>query len=535
MNKKIIAFIVIVLVVLTMGVSAFAASPTPVATASGAPAPQPSGDILVIDSANKYAGMNVPYQNGYSPSTANGVANILLPLRVAADSVGIKDGIVNLSVNLGDASTAPFVFSNYDKSIGIGNYPVNDGAATADVYLVAFDLPLVANRTMGRYPVVITARYMSADDMPMTQEFTVFVTINDGKDPNATPTPEPTPTPDKPEAPTSQPKIIISNYTITPEKAYAGEKFKVDVTLENTSKSSSVKNITVTYKSVTADMIPGDNANTEFIDKIGADATAKFSFSMEARADAKAGPQKIDIAIAYEDSKATPLTATDEITVQIRQKIRLEYDQPKFPPQAYMGDAITATLNLYNKGKNTLYNVTVKLDVPGIKPDSSAFLGNMESGASKTADIYASVAAAPQGVDEGTGDIGGATSAGNTKMEGGGTEVPISMDNNPNASNEPVSQIQPGPVEGNFIVTYEDEYGDEYELKVPVKTELVQMQTPEEPMPEDVPQENAGFPWWGYVIIAGGVAAVVIIILVKKKKKKRAQELMEDMDDDDIL
>ncbi|MEG1859281.1 MAG: hypothetical protein RR193_02970, partial [Christensenellaceae bacterium] len=128
-----------------------------------------------------------------------------------------------------------------------------------------------------------------------------------------------------------------------------------------------------------------------------------------------------------------------------------------------------------------------------------------------------------------------ATSAGNTKMEGGGTEVPISMDNNPNASNEPVSQIQPGPVEGNFIVTYEDEYGDEYELKVPVKTELVQMQTPEEPMPEDVPQENAGFPWWGYVIIAGGAATVVIIILVKKKKKKRAQELMEDMDDDDIL
>ena len=76
--------------------------------------------------------------------------------------------------------------------------------------------------------------------------------------------------------------------------------------------------------------MPGDNTNTAYIEKIGPKKTADFSFTMEARADAKAGPQKIDIAIAYEDSQAAQLTAADEISVEVHQKIRLEYDPPKF-------------------------------------------------------------------------------------------------------------------------------------------------------------------------------------------------------------
>ena len=99
------------------------------------------------------------------------------------------------------------------------------------------------------------------------------------------------------------------------------------------------------------------------------------------------------------------------------------------------------------------------------------------------------------------------------------------------------AMIQPGPVEGNFVVTYEDEYGEEYEIKVPVSTELVPMPDYGDGMEpgEEFPEEPQGFPWWGWVIIAGGAAAAVIIVVMKKKKKKRAQELEEEMDDDDIL
>ena len=75
--------------------------------------------------------------------------------------------------------------------------------------------------------------------------------------------------------------------------------------------------------------------------------------------------------------------------------------------------------------------------------------------------------------------------------------------------------VQPGPVEGNFVVTYEDEYGEEYEMKVPVETVLTPMpdyggMDPGEELP---PEEPAGFPWWGWGITAGAAAAVALSLI----------------------
>lgn len=523
------------------------------------------GTALRIDSKSQYEGMDATYQNGYSPAVSGGTAHIILPLVPGPGTEQVKSGEqINISVNLGDPAAAPFVFNNYDTAVSLEDHKLADGK-TKQSYLVDLSLPLAENRVNGNYPVIITAKYPLADGAVKTQEFTVFVKITDGIDP-AEPTAEPSGEPSsEPTDPgmdpgidpgtgggggsgvSSQPKVIISNYEISPDPVNAGEKFTVKVTLTNTSKKASVKNITVTFKSQTTDLMPGDNTNTAYIEKIGPKKTADFSFTMEARADAKAGPQKIDIAIAYEDSQAAQLTAADEISVEVHQKIRLEYDPPKFPSEVYMGDTTSASLNLYNKGKNTLYNVTVVLDVPGLTPESSAFLGNMESGTAKTADIYASVAQDPNagmggmdGVEAGNAEaapaadtavIGGADGPTSIVVSGAGESGTAQE-----AGTDAVDSIQPGPVEGNFIVTYEDEYGEEYEMKVPVETILTPMpdygsMDPGEELP---PEEPAGFPWWGWVIIAGAAAAVVIVIVAKKKKKKRAQELSEDLEDDDI-
>lgn len=538
MRKRIIVFALVLVLALTcMAPAAFAAG---------------DNGALQIDSAHQYLNadgtplMEKTYSEGYTPTVANGYASIVLPLIPVS---GAKiNGAINTSIDLGDTSASPFVIKNYDRKFSLEQNKVNGG--TVPSYLIQYDLQLSESRANGVYPVVITTSYALTDGTTMTQTFTVFVTISDV----APPAPEPEPTDPGGGGGgggvTSQPKVIVSNYTISPDPVNAGEKFTVNVTLENTSKSQTVKNITVTFKSQTTDLMPGDNTNTAYIEKIAAKKTESFSFSMAARADAKAGPQKIDIAIAYEDSQAAQLTAADEISVEVHQKIRLEYDPPKFPTQVYMGDTTSAQLNLYNKGKNTLYNVTVTLDVPGLTPESSAFLGNMESGTAKTADIYAAVAADPNagmgGVMDGTGADSGMVGdaegfmiveegmAGREKEDGGEPMIDETQPGGFEPDAFGPDTIQPGPVEGNFVVTYEDEYGEQYEILVPVETELVPMpdygggdMIPIEPEPE-------GFPWWGWVIIAGGAAAAVIIIVVVRKKKKRAQELSEEIDDDDL-
>ncbi|MEG0594294.1 MAG: hypothetical protein RR514_03680 [Christensenella sp.] len=532
------------------------------------------GTALRVDSQSQYEGMDSTYQGGYSPQVINDSAHIILPLMAGAGTEQVKSGEnINISVNLGDPSKAPFVFNNYNKTVSLQDNKLADGSKKKS-YLVDFTLPLAADRVNGNYPVVFTAKYPITDGTVKTQEFTVFVKITDGAGPSAppseptvTPTAEPTAVPtDVPIDPgtgggtggggggtsgtASQPKVIISKYTISPDMVNAGEKFTVNVTLQNTSKTQSVKNIVVNFKSQTTDLMSGDNTNMVYIEKIAAKKTSDFSFTMMSRADAKAGPQKMDVAITYEDAQAAQLTAADEISVEIHQKIRLEFDPPKFPTQVVMGDTTSASLNLYNKGKSTLYNVTVTLDVPGFTPESSAFLGNMESGASKTADIYASVAADPNAGMNAGGSGDNAAAAGGGE---GATGMAMAAGNEDNAKDaataktgeepgaEPKaeakdSDITPGPIEGNFIIAYEDEYGEKYEIKVPVKTELMPMQSAggDTTTEEQQPQAAAGFPIWAWFVIAGVAAAVVITVVVKKKKKARLAELAEEIDDDDI-
>jgi hypothetical protein len=186
------------------------------------------------------------------------------------------------------------------------------------------------------------------------------------------------------------------------------------------------------------------------------------------------------------------------MTVQVRQHIRLDYDPPQFQAVVYIGDSVQGTLNLYNKGKNTLYNVTAVLDIPGIAPESAAFLGNMESGASKSADIYASVGVSPD---------------------------------------DPAAYVTPGPAEGRYLVTYEDEYGDGYELEIPVGTEIMEMELYDPGMiGEDMEEPEAagfGMPWWGWAAIAAA-AAVTTGVVSARRKAKRERKLLEDMDDDEL-
>lgn len=383
----------------------------------------------------------------------------------------------------------PFVAKNFDTTLPYEQFQ-------SGFFPFTYYLPLAWPRENGTYSVPISITYTDTTGYNVTQTFDINVIITDGPQP----TPEPTITPTPIEDPVSQPKVILSNYIITPDPVYAGETFTAICTLKNTSEKMSVKNLTVIYRGQTTDLMPEEGANTSFIESISPGASEQFTFKMEARADSTAGPQKISLDISYEDSKTNSYNVTDEITVQVRQHIRLTNDQPTFPNTAYIGDSIQASLNLYNKGKNTLYNVTVDLDVPGIYPESSAFLGNMESGSSKTADIYAMVGVDPTGAES----------------------------------------VEGGHYSGNFLVSYEDEYGEEAVIEVPVELDIMEAADPGEwdPSYEDPdlyePEDQGGLPWWVWLIIAGGAAIVVIAIVVNRRKKKRERELLEEMDDNDI-
>ena len=441
-----------------------------------------AGNALSIDSENKYTGMDKSYAEGYMPSVSGGVAIVVLPL---VSSTAIVGNSVSITLEYGDAQTSPFVFSNLQKSVALSSNQINGGASTKSGYLVSLSLPLQSDRVNGRYPLGIQVSYTTADGAN-SQTFTVYVTIADGVNPNATP---------QPSAAETQPKIIVSEYHISPSNALAGEDFSVKVTLKNTSGSKGVRNMKIAYKGETNDLLPSGSSNTVFIDSLGAGKTSTVTLKMKVGLDAQPKPQRVLLSIEYESGSGAAYSSNEEIPIEIHQPNRISYDPPSIPTQINAGDTIPVSLNVFNMGKNTLNNVMCTVQAQGLLPEGSAFLGNMESGASKTAQIYVFV---------GTKDMVMTTDG-----------VSIGADETKNY----------GPISGMIHLSYEDSYGESYNQDIPFST-IINPPARVAATAQPVAAQPKASQWWISVLIAAVLlaGAFVAFALVKRSRRKRVSD-----------
>ena len=479
-----------------------------------------AGDQLVIDNQNVYEGMNKSYSKGYKPTVKDGKATIILPLIYEGTNKIVGDRIT-VTPDLGNPADSPFSYSNYQMNVSLANNTVNGGKSTASSFLVRLEIPLAANRINGTYPVVINTKFdlklegqdkqkiadesdkSENQDQPQAtsdqveQSFTVYVTITDGKDPNATePIPEPEPEPE----PRPQPKIIIDEYEVDPEVIMAGETFDVLVRLKNTEKNWSTHNIKVTYKGETEHILPDAKTNTFFIDEIPKGKTHELTLQMKTRQDAESRPQKILLTIEYEDSARTSYSVNEEILLEIRQPLRLEMDEINIPSTVNAGDSLPITTNIFNMGRSTLYNVRCTLEMPGVIPDGSAYLGNMDPGTSGSAEIYAFFGTLDMGKDSKSED---------------GEDAQDDEDSN---VDDGVGKY--GRSEGVLTITYEDEYGDVHtktvELATNIERPVFDSNHDQEEEPEEKPDRASQ--WWVSVVLAAGVIMILFGAISYRRK-----------------
>ncbi len=457
--RKVSIMLAVIFVISAVSITAFAA-----------------GGLLKIESAGKYSDMTKSYQDGYAPVQSGDSVKVVLPLAPATADVPAG---ITVALDLGDTSAAPFVFNNYNKTV-----PYSGG-----VYLVEFTLALKSGRYAGSYPIVFNTSYTDAAGDTTEQPFTVYATV-DGADPKATPTPEPTATVEPTPPPRPQPKLIVSKYETSPKVVQAGETFAVNVTLENTSKKYDVKNITVTYAGDGKSLLCADNTNTVYIDKIKRGESADITFNMQARLDSEPGIQTVTLTIAYEDSQATAFTVTEPLLLQVTQPVSLEYDEPDIPQTANAGDTLPLSFSVFNKGRSKLYNVMVKIDAPGLLPEGSAFVGNMEPGTSGTAELYVFVG---------------------TLAMSQGEEGNVQTDKDTEKY---------GYTNGKITISYEDEFGNPYsqdiEISMSIEPPVISASTTEE---EEEPVDTAS-QWWISVLIGGVLIAAVVTALVVRRKRK---------------
>jgi len=326
-----------------------------------------TGPALSIDTRHVYPGMEKSYSQGYLPTVAGGNADIVLPLLSAA----VTDTLT-CAVNLGDPASSPFVYKNYEKQFNKKSYTF--GIKTVTYYPVEFSLELAKNRINGYYPVTLTISGITDGGEAFTQEFTLYVQINDGIDPHA---------PDPEQEPFPQPRLMVAGYTQDGSYLEAGEKTTVTVTIKNTSSTQTIKNIKLSFSEESGEVL-AEGTGTTYCTLIGTGGSYTWNLAVTAMTTAQSRPHPAVINMEYEDSCGQSFSVSDRIILKVRQPVRLEYEEPSLPARVTQGDTPPFSMSLMNLGKSVIYNTLLKFEIPGLASGGSVLVGTILPGESQT-------------------------------------------------------------------------------------------------------------------------------------------------------
>lgn len=416
---------------------------------------------FVIDNKNVYKGMGKSYSKGYTPRTDRTKAVIVLPLKAKRKLSG---GKLTAALKPGESENQPFVQKNYEKTVKQGK--------KSGCYLVSFNLKLKKKRYNGSYPVIISVNAADTKGNEISQDFTVYVTIKDGKSTEG----------DGDSAasgrnPSLAPKIRMDSYQFSKDKILCGEKFTAKISLNNTSKTDAIKNMMVT-------VAPGENVellgktDNDYVEELGAGRTCFVSFDFRVNASAPKGQYSIGVTLDYADSKGNTYNVEESVKVSAEQKVRIGIDPVQVPKEIQLGDTVILQTQAVNLGKGKLYNVRAVLEADGLAPANSAYMGEVEAGTSLSGSLEV--------VAEG---LSGDSLYGNTQ--------------------------------GKVIFYYEDEMGNEMTEEQTFETSILSPLKEDE---NDKPADNTGQWWVIMTIIAVFLGLAAIVFFVNKKKNTQMGE-----------
>ncbi len=426
--------------------------------------------ILSIDNLNRYEGMDKAYQEGYTPIVKDGNAIIVLPLFASG---ALRGNALTATPQLGDPGSSPFVIKNYQTTVWQRMNPVA-GAYPVPSYLVTFQLPLKPDRVNGVYPVIIEVKgYSAIEGNEVTQSYTTYVTITDGKKPDSGI--------ETPEKPTSQPKVIVADYTVNPSEVFAGQEFAAKITLKNTNEKKAVQNMTVTVSCDSPHFTLMNESSTLFIGKMAKGDETEIELNYKTNLETPAQKYNIALTISYDDAEATQIVSSGVVEVAVQQPLKVMMETPQIPKEVNAGDTMPLTIQVMNLSRSKVFNARVELTAYGLLPTGTAFIGNLEPGTAMDGkmDVFVGSKDMSEGYE------------GSDKY---------------------------GFTNGTFTLIYEDANGLEFTDVLDVSTTInAPVINTVSAQPEEKPETASQ--WWISILIGSVVLGALAVVLVIRRKK----------------
>ena len=211
------------------------------------------------------------------------------------------------------------------------------------------------------------------------------------------------------EASGSKPRIVVTGFETDPAEVFAGDTFTLTIHVQNTAKDMAVTNVLFDMQAATegndttntySAFLPTSGASSVYMDSIGPNTAADIVIEMTAKADLAQKPYVLDVNMKYDAGMMFDLTDKASVSIPILQESRFDTSIPEVvPSDITVGSQSNVMFSIYNTGKTTLYNVQVKFAADSID-EASAFVGNLQSGATGNVDVMLTGIAAT--MDDGT-------------------------------------------------------------------------------------------------------------------------------------
>ena len=275
----------------------------------------------------------------------------------------------------------------------------------------------------------------------------------------------------------SQPRLMVVSYEIEGGFISPEETKILTVTLKNMHSKKQVNNIKLSV-SEDSDEIRPTGMGTKYVDSIGANKYYTWSVELKAVHTATIGEHKLSFSCEYEDKNGSGYNADDTLRIEVRQPALLEFDGAKLPVKVVQEDTVTVNINLMNTGKAPLYNCKVDFNVKGLESGGSSFVGEIAPQESATAN-----------------------------------------------ANLRVDSELTGKVTGTIIITFEDSFGEKFELTKDVETKIEKKVIKAEKQEE---KEKKNPLWWlfllGGLILGGSLGFGIPFFINSNKQRKKDEE-----------
>ena len=200
----------------------------------------------------------------------------------------------------------------------------------------------------------------------------------------------------------NQPKLIISDYDLSPSMVEAGKDFNLSFTLYNTNSENAIYNLKVTINqtlaaapqtsgqnnaNLTSDgsvFTPIGRSNTFYVASLYPwEWTTKY-IDMNVLPNANPGSYVVNLTMEYEDYWGNQYKTQESIGIPVTQEASVNFGKVKMD-EISMGVPNSASVNLYNTGKDNLNTVMCRVKGDGFSVDEDErFIGNFNAGSQET-------------------------------------------------------------------------------------------------------------------------------------------------------